>query len=85
MKLQAELEATIERIEALKTKVDVLAYREQLRRLGNFNNFEVRFVNDIKTAIFTIDEICDMYDKYQCNDTHITSLMRAACKKTGII
>ena len=85
MKLQNELEATIERIEALKEQTDVLAYREQLRRLGHYKDFEVRFVNDIKTAIFTIDEICDMYDKYQCNDTHMTSLMRVACKKTNLI
>ena len=85
MKLQSELNNTIARIEELKTKVDVLSYRESLRRLGNYKDFTVRFVNDVKTAIFTIDEICDMYDKYNCNDTHITSLMKTACKRAGII
>ena len=85
LKLEKELPNVIERIEILKSKTDVIAYREKLKASGNYNNFTVRFVNDIKYAILTSSELCEWYDKYQCTDKHITSLMLTACKQTNII
>ena len=85
LKLEKELPNVIERIEILKSKTDVIAYREKLKASGNYNNFTVRFVNDIKYAILTSSELCEWYDKYQCTDKHITSLMVTACKQTNII
>lgn len=85
LKLGKELPNVIERIEILKSKTDVIAYREKLKASGKYNNFIVRFVNDVKYAILSPAEVCTWYDKYQCNDKHITSLMIAACKQTNII
>lgn len=85
LKLEKELPNVIERIEILKSKTDVIAYREKLKASGKYNNFTVRFVNDIKYAILTPSELCEWYDKYQCTDKHITSLMLVACKQTNII
>lgn len=85
LKLEKELPNVIERIEILKSKTDVIAYREKLKASGNYNNFTVRFANDIKYAILTPNELCEWYDKYQCTDKHITSLMVTACKQTNII
>ena len=85
LKLEKELPNVIERIEILKSKTDVIAYREKLKASGKYNNFAVRFVNDIKYAILTPSELCEWYDKYQCTDKHITSLMVTACKQTNII
>ena len=85
LKLEKELPNVIERIEILKSKTDVIAYREKLKASGKYNNFTVRFVNDIKYAILSPAEVCEWYDKYQCTDKHITSLMVTACKQTNII
>ena len=85
LKLEKELPNVIERIEILKSKTDVIAYREKLKASGNYNNFTVRFVNDVKYAILSPAEVCEWYDKYQCTDKHITSLMITACKQTDII
>lgn len=85
LKLEKELPNVIERIEILKSKTDVLAYREELRVRGTYKDFNTRFVNDVKYAILSPSELCEWYDKYQCTDKHITSLMIAACKQTNII
>ena len=85
LKLEKELPNVIERIEILKSKTDVIAYREKLKASGKYNNFTVRFANDIKYAILTPNELCEWYDKYQCTDKHITNLMVTACKQTNII
>ena len=85
LKLEKELPNVIKRIEMLKSKTDVIAYRERLKAKGNYKDFTTRFVNDIKYAILTPSEVCEWYDKYQCNDKHITSLMLVACKQTNII
>ena len=85
LKLEKELPNVIERIEILKSKTNVIAYREQLKAKGNYKDFTTRFVNDIKYAILTPSELCEWYDKYQCTDKHITSLMVTACKQTNII
>ena len=85
LKLEKELPNVIERIKILKSKTDVIAYREKLKAKGNYKDFTTRFVNDIKYAILTPSELCEWYDKYQCTDKHITSLMVTACKQTNII
>ena len=85
LKLGKELPKVVERIEMLKNKTDVIAYREKLRVKGTYKDFNTRFVNDVKYAILSPSELCDWYDKYQCTDKHITSLMLAACRKANII
>lgn len=85
LKLGKELPKVVERIEILKSKTNVIAYREELRVRGTYKDFNTRFVNDVKYAILTPAEVCEWYDKYQCTDKHITSLMIAACKQTNII
>ena len=85
MKLKAILPVAIQRIELLKQKCNVIEYREKLRKSGKYNQFDVRFSWDVGHAIFTTKEICSWYEKYQCNDDHITSLFKAACRKTGLL
>ena len=77
LKLEKELPNVIERIEILKSKTDVIAYREKLKAKGNYKDFTTRFV--------TRSEVWEWYDKYQCTDKHITNLMVTACKQTNII
>ena len=37
------------------------------------------------SCIFTSAEICEMYKKYNCDDSHITALGKAVLKKKGWI
>lgn len=85
LKLEKELPNVIKRIEILKSKTNVIAYREKLRVRGTYKDFNTRFVNDVKYAILNPAEVCEWYDKYHCTDKHITSLMLTACKQTDII
>ena len=85
MKLKNILPIAIQRFEELKKHSNVIEYREKLRKFGNYNQFDVRFAWDVGHAVFTTKEICNWYDEYECNDDHITSLFKAACKKTGLL
>ena len=85
LKLEKELPEVVRRLEVLKKHSNVLEYREKLRKSGNYNKFEVRFAWDVCHAVFSVKEICSWYDKYGCHDDHITSLFKAACRKTGLL
>ena len=85
MKLKNILPIAIQRFEELKKHSNVIEYREQLRKSGNYNKFDVRFSWDVGHAVFTTKEICNWYEDYDCNDEHITSLFKAACRKTGLL
>ena len=85
MKLKTLLPIAIKRIEELKKHSNVIEYRENLRKSGNYNQFDVRFAWDIGHAVFTTKEICNWYEEYKCHDEHITSLFKLACRKTDIL
>lgn len=87
MKLKNLLPIAIQRLEALKQSnaKGLIEYRENLRKSGNYNQFDVRFAWDVGHAIFTTKEICSWYDEYKCHDDHITSLFKTACRKTGLL
>ena len=85
MKLKNILPIAIQRLEELKKHSNVIEYREALRKSGKYNEFEVRFAWEVCHAVFTVKEVCSWYDKYECNDEHITSLFKTACRKTGLL
>ena len=85
LKLEKELPEVVARLEVLKKHSNVLEYKEKLKASGNYNCFEVRFAWEVCHAAFSTKEVCSWYDKYDCNDNHITSLFKAACKKTGLL
>ena len=85
MKLKNILPIAIKRFEELKKHSNVIEYREKLRKSGNYNKFDVRFAWDVGRTVFTTKEICSWYEDYDCNDDHITSLFKTACKKTGLL
>lgn len=68
----------------------VKEYVEKVRKEGNYNNFEVRIANDIVKYgamyhIMGVDAVCDMMEKYGCNDSHITTLCIRIAKELQII
>ena len=85
MKLKILLPVVMQRLESVKLHSNVVEYREKLKASGNYNDFEVRFAWEVCQAVFSAKEICKWYDEYNCNDDHITSLFKTACKKTGLL
>jgi len=76
MKLQNELQETINRFNKIADKI--VPYAEQLKASGDYKNFKIRLANDCLRAVYKSSEICDWYDKYDCNDSHITTLAEKA-------
>ena len=79
MKLKNELQPLVERMKKLDHD-NVIKYANELKKSKDYKNFEIRISNDILYACTKPDDICDWYDKYNCNDTHKTTLAIAATK-----
>lgn len=75
MKLANELNFVIERFKSI-TNLD--NYAIILEERGGFNNFETRLAWDCLHATVPSSTICEWYDKYNCTDDHITTLIKKA-------
>lgn len=59
-------------LENIKEYAPILAAR------GGYNDFITRLAWDVLHACYKNKEICEWYEKYNCNDTHITTAARTA-------
>ena len=84
MKLQNELNDTIEKINKLGVQ-EVLDYKEKLIKSNSFKILNTRLAFDVLNVIYSSDEIIELYDKYNCNDTHLETLMLKALKQLNIV
>jgi hypothetical protein len=82
LKLQVELSEFVRRIENRKS--EIISYGKELKKAGGYKKFEIRFMFDVFRALYGSHAICEMYDKYNCNDTHQESLIREAFKQCKI-
>lgn len=80
MKLQAELQNYIDWIN--KNKSEVVKYAVWLRANKDYNSFNLRFCCDCVRACFKTSGLCAFYGKYNCHDSHITTLAIAGIKAT---
>lgn len=89
LKLQSELKSLENFIN--ENKKDVLEYAEELQKLNNYKDFNIRLawgVMDLYSYALTgktFDLPCQWYNKHDCNDNHIQALLLTALKNTGII
>lgn len=60
-------------------------YAPKLKASGNFKDYETRLTWDCLYAFVGSGTICLWYEKYDCNDTHITTVGKKALKELGII
>lgn len=79
MKLQNELQRTIERMAKIKTAI--IAHGQNLKAQGGYNDFDTRLAWDALRGCTTTEIICEWYGKYECTDAHITTMAKAALKK----
>lgn len=83
MKLQKEFEFVKTQFENNLDKIK--EYAPQLKASGNYKDFEVRLCWDCIRAFVGSGTVCLWYDKYNCNDTHVTTLGKKALKELGVI
>lgn len=82
MKLQNELNKIVEAYSTNKLAIET--YARKLKESKDYNNFETRLAHDIIKGIMGTTYICDLYDKYGCNDSHVKTLSIQALKKANI-
>lgn len=66
-----------------KEKVDeqrLFDYASKIYKEKNYKDFRTRISNDLKFAVAPPHYICDLYDKYGCNDMHVTTLFAQVIK-----
>ena len=77
MKLAPELSLVVEKFKKIR---NLESYAEELKKSGNYNDFETRLAWDCLRLTVPSSTICEWYEKYNCNDTHITTLAKTALK-----
>lgn len=83
MKLQKEFEFV--KIQFQNNLYKIKEYAPKLKESGQYKDFEVRLVWDCLRAFVGSGTICLWYEKYDCNDTHITTLGKKALKELEVI
>lgn len=76
MKLKAIYDEVEQRV---TEKIDAKMLEDYIREVamqGDYKDLTVRIPNDVKITVFKASEVCEWYDKYGCNDNHITTLFR---------
>lgn len=79
MRLRNEIEYVTEQFRKIEDKIT--PYAEKLKEKGGYVNFEERLAYDCLCAVVPCSIICQWYDKYNCNDTHISILAKTVLKK----
>ncbi len=77
MKLAQEFDGLVQKFKQIKNLEE---YAEQLKATGNFKDFETRLAWDCLRATVPVEVRCSWYEKYNCNDDHITTLAKKALK-----
>lgn len=60
-------------------------YAPKLKASKQYNDFEKRLAFDCLRAFIGSAKMCEWYEKYNCNDTHIYTLSKKALKELKII
>ena len=84
MKLKSELDDTIEKINKLGVQ-KVLDYKEELIKSNSFKVLNTRLAFDVLNVVYSSNEIINLYNEYNCNDTHLETLMLKALKQLNIV
>lgn len=77
MKLANELDFVVEKFKQIKNLED---YAKKLKEYGIYKDYETRLAWDCLRMTVPSTTICEWYEKYGCNDDHITTLAKKALK-----
>ena len=82
MKLKSEIPFIRERFSKIP---NLSEYAANLKANGKYNDFGTRLAWDCLRATISSEIICGWYDKYQCNDDHITTAAKAVLREMDIL
>lgn len=82
MKLKSEIPFIRERFKGISNLPE---YAAKLKANGNYKNFGTRFAWDCIHATIPSEIICGWYDKYNCNDDHITTAAKSVLREMNIL
>ena len=77
MKLANELDFVVAKFKQIR---DLESYAKKLKEYGQYDDFETRLAWDCLRMTIPSSTICEWYEKYGCNDDHITTLVKKALK-----
>lgn len=77
MKLANELDFVVEKFKQIK---NLESYAAALKKSGKYKDFETRLAWDCLHRTIPASTICEWYEKYDCTDDHITTLVKKALK-----
>lgn len=81
MKLDKIYNKVVEKVTSNVKEGSLIDYIKNIEATGRYNNLTVRVVNDIKSILFSPQEICSWYDEYHCNDNHVTTLFKKVIRE----
>lgn len=82
MKLKSEIPFIRERFSKI---TNLPEYATKLKANGNYKDFGTRLAWDCIRATIPSEIVCGWYDKYNCNDSHITNAAKAVLKEMNIL
>ena len=82
MKLKSEIQFIRESFKGIS---NLREYAEILKANGNYKDFGTRLAWDCIRATIPSEIICGWYDKYNCNDDHITTLAKAVLREMEVL
>lgn len=82
LKLQALFGEVLAKV--IDHKQQIISLGKQCKQKKTYNNFEVFFSAVVRDSLYRPVTICDWYDEYGCNDTHIINLFRAVLTDAGV-
>ena len=77
MKLAQELDGLVQKFKQIRNLEE---YAAKLKEYGKYKDFETRLAWDCLRMVVPSGTICEWYEKYDCNDDHITTLVKKALK-----
>jgi len=77
MKLAAELDFVVEKFKQIKNLEE---YAAKLKEYGIYKDYETRLAWDCLRMTASTETVCEWYNKYNCTDDHITTLVKKALK-----
>ena len=82
MKLRSEIPYVRERFSKIK---NLQEYAASLKANGDYKDFGTRLALDCIHCSIPSEIVCGWYDKYNCNDTHITTLAKAVLREMEVL
>ena len=68
----------------LENPEQLMQHISTVKKERAYKNIEVRIAFDVARQVFPLRTICEWYDKYDCNDTHLKTIFVKALKESEI-